>query len=230
MAGGPGEAAARGGFAMLIVLLLIMASAVGLVLVRGHGPATHAVFLRRAALTFMCVSSALIGLFVIGETFDNPGGWRAVGLVALWLVPMAALSVLAWFRPGWAVPVLAVLTAGAVALAIWFAIDPAWWRALEGGAGPLRAVGAFALSLPLGLLGWRRAAWGGALLLVLGVVPAAAGAAAMGMASVSLTVVAAPAMLAGVLYAGAEVLARRAGRGAGRGANPSGKVGLAGRG
>jgi hypothetical protein len=67
-------------------------------------------------LTIMAmVLAGLFGLlavmFTAGETFADPGGWEAVGLTALWLVPLIVLLGLALARPSVAQPVLEALTA-----------------------------------------------------------------------------------------------------------------------
>jgi hypothetical protein len=192
----------------LVILLVVIAAAA--FLMRGRGPAASARFLRRTGLTFICATTLFIGLFVAGETFTDPGGWKAAGLVALWLVPMAGLSVLAWYRPGWATIPLAILTAGTIALAVWFAADPGGWRAFEDHTGPVRALVSFAITLPIGLLGWRKPVAGGVLLLVLGIAPVAVSAAGSGFGAVSLTAISIPPVLTGLLYLFAELIGRRA--------------------
>ncbi len=192
---------------LVIVLAVIAAAAF---LMRGRGPAAGARFLRRTGLTFISATTLFIGPFVAGETLADPGGWKAAGLVALWLVPLAGLSVLAWYRPGWATIPLAGLTAGTIALAVWFAADPGGWRAFEDHTGPVRALVSFAITLPIGLLGWRKPVTGGVLLLVLGIVPVAVSAAGSGFGAVSLTAISIPPVLTGLLYLLAELIGRRA--------------------
>lgn len=58
----------------------------------------------------MALSTLLAGAFTVGETFADPGGWKAAGLVASWAVPLLVLAMLAWYRPGWAAPACVVLT------------------------------------------------------------------------------------------------------------------------
>ena len=193
---------------LLAVLAVVIA--VAAFLMRGQGPAAHAMFLRRTGLTFICVSTLFIGLFVAAETFADLGGWRAAALIALWLLPMAALSALAWYRPGWATVPLTLLTSGTIALAIWFAADPGAWSAFEDRTGPVRAVVSFAITLPLGLLGWRRPVTGGFLLLVLGLAPVTVAAIGSGFGAASLTAVSTPPVLTGVLYLVADIIRRQA--------------------
>ena len=194
----------------LFFLLLAAVIAVAAFLMRGRGPAAHAMFLRRTGLTFICVSTLLIGVFVAAEALSDPGGWRAISLIALWLLPMAGLSALAWFRPGWAAIPLAILTAGTIALAIWYAADPGGWRDFENSIGPVRALVTFTITLPVALLGWRRPVTGGVMLLVLGLAPLAVSALGSGFGAASLTAVSTPPVLTGVLYLFAELTGRRA--------------------
>jgi hypothetical protein len=123
-------------------------------------------FLKWAGFILMVLSTFLAGAFVVGETLSDPGGWKAAGLVAAWAVPLFALAMLAWYRPGWAVPVFAVLTAAVIGASIWFAVSPR-------GKGPADAVLTFTLAAAIALLGLKRTAAAGVLLLVVGIVPVA---------------------------------------------------------
>lgn len=58
-----------------------------------------------------------------GETLADPSGWRGLGLVALWLMPLLVLSVLAYARPAAAVPILAVASLVPVGLGVWALVD-----------------------------------------------------------------------------------------------------------
>ena len=99
-------------------------------------------------------------LFVAGETLADPGGWQAVGLVAAWAVPMAALVLLALRRPAiagrllpWALGVASVL----------LLVDAA--GAYPRDTGPVGTITMFAVAVPCGLLGLHRALRAGMLLL-----------------------------------------------------------------
>ena len=120
--------------------------------------------LKWAGFIVMALSSFTAGAFIVGETFGDPGGWKAVGLVAAWAVPLVVLVVLAWYRPTWAVPVFAVLTAAVIGMSIWLAVNPR-------GKGPTAAILTFALAAPITVLGLKRTGVAGALLLVVGIVP-----------------------------------------------------------
>ena len=185
----------------LVILVAAIVAAAGVVaLLRRHrAPVTLAAFFRSTALAFTAACTALIGLFLAGDTIVDPGGWKAAGLIALWLVPLAALALLAWWQPGWATAVLAVLLAGVVALAGWYAADPAGWVAYENHHGPVRGVVSLVLLLPAALAGRRRPLTGAVLLLVLGLVPTVIAAAAAHLA-VSFAVISGPAVIGGFLY------------------------------
>ncbi|MGC9974227.1 MAG: hypothetical protein ABSC36_02395 [Gaiellaceae bacterium] len=140
---------------------------------------------------------------------SDPGGLRGAGLVALWTVPWAVLAVFAWFRSERATAVLEFLTAAVVVLAVWFALDPGGWRSFENAHGPVRAIGVFALMLPLALLGWRRPRVAGWMLLIVGLVPVLAASVSRGAGHASMMAVGAPAAIDGILYLLSSVLVIR---------------------
>jgi hypothetical protein len=195
--------------ALLPFGLLLVAVLLGALLVRGGAPARQAHLLRRAGFVAMAVFAVLVGAFVIGETLDDPGGWRAVGLVAAWLVPLAVLAALAWRRPDLATWVLGGLTGVVVIGAVWFAVDPQAGRSLENDVGPVRALAVFVVSVVLGVLGLARTGLAAVLLLVVGLVPVLAGTLGRGGMS-SLSAASLPALLTGVLYLASALAARGA--------------------
>lgn len=197
---------------MLVFLLVIaVAAAFALVLAGGGDRAKRSLFLRRTALAAMSVSTALIGLFIASEALTDPGGWRATALVSAWLVPLAALSVLAWYRPAWAGAVLGAAVAGAAALAIWFAVDPGGLRAFEDHTGPVRAVLTVVLAMPVTLFGWHRPISGAVMLLVLAMVPPAVSLIGSSHGEPSLLAVSTVPVFAGLLYLAAGPLSPRPG-------------------
>ncbi|HEX6870906.1 MAG TPA: hypothetical protein VF163_07395 [Micromonosporaceae bacterium] len=159
----------------LLVVLVLAGAPIVVAYFRPVPPARRARYLRRSAMVVAFGVTILGGLFIAGETFDDPGGWPAVAAMAGGLVPLIALALLAWYRPALAVPTLAVLTAALVALNAWMVVvGPRTWRTWEDNLGPLRAIDAFVLLLPLALLGWRRALAAGLMLLVAAVAPVVA--------------------------------------------------------
>jgi hypothetical protein len=193
------------GFPLLIVLV-----GAGVVFFIRHGErAQRARFLRRAGFGLMACISFIIAAFVIGETFTDPGGWEALGLVCLWFVPLLGLGALAWFRPAWATWVFSGLIAVAIGASVWFAVDPEGWRRFEDRNGPIRSIGVFALSAAVTFLAVKRTRVAALMLLVLSAVPIAVSSLSTmgsGLGSVSLMVVSSPAFVAGGLLLWSSLL------------------------
>jgi hypothetical protein len=181
-----------------------------------------ATFLRWSAFGLLAVFGLLGSLFVIGETMTDPGGVRAVLLVAAWLVPMvvACLICLLWPRIGsWVAGVALGLIAG---LWAWYAIAPETWDTFMDERGPVIGIATFALGLPLAFLGLhepRRAGW---MLLLAGVIPIAGKALEItgsgdslgrgglgGLLSSSGTIFAVPFLVSGALFLISGLLRRR---------------------
>jgi hypothetical protein len=186
---------------VLLVPLLVIGVVAATVLQRRYGRVEAGRLLRILGMGLAVAFSAFAGIFIAGETFDDPGGAAATGLVAAWLVPLAALSLLAWRWPRVAGVVLGVGVAMVVAVGVWYALDAHTWRTFEDGHGPVRAVAVFALALPLSLLAWKRPVLGGGLLLVVSLVPGVlallAGGGGAGGSTVAVT---SPVALIGVLF------------------------------
>jgi hypothetical protein len=185
------------------------AAAVLLILAWLRTAADRALFLRRAGLVLMAVFTVVGAAWIAAEASADSGGWQAAGLVATWLVPLAVLLAVSWYRTDFAVVLLSALTAVAVGIGIWFAVDPEPWRAFEHDNGPVRAVVTFVLAAPIALLGWTRPRSAGELLLVLGVVPVVLAAAGTLSGLGSLIAVSVPPTLTGTLYLLADTLAKR---------------------
>lgn len=120
--------------------------------------------LKWVGFTVIALSTLIAAIFIVGETVTDPGGWKAAGLVAAWAVPLAVVAALAWYQPGWAIPVFAVLTAAVIGMSIWFAVSPR-------GKGPTDAILTFALAAAIAVLGLKRTGVAGVLLLIVGIVP-----------------------------------------------------------
>ncbi len=174
---------------IVVVVVIVLALRRGRISARAY---------RQLGFAVSAVLGAVFGLFVAGETFTDPGGLAAVGLVALWLVPLVVLGWLAWARPDTASPILVAALGLVVAASIWYAVDPAGWRAFEDDHGPVRGVAAFVLGLALAVYGLRRTRSAGILLVVLGLVPVLA--AGSGHVQPSLFVLTSPALVTGLLY------------------------------
>ena len=207
------------GFLIIVVIVLLAAAFV----VRQPDPARRARILRGAGFGVMALVTAVFGLFVTGEAFTDPGGWTALGLVAAWALPLAVLAALAWYRPGWAARLFAVLIAAVVGVSVWFAVDPQGWRVFEDRHGPIRAIISFVLAAAVALLGLKRTAVAGVLLLVLGVVPVVVSSLGSRLGFASLTVVSSAPLIAGVLYLWSAALAGRSASPGGTQAGPEGR-------
>ncbi|MGE5290108.1 MAG: hypothetical protein ACM3ML_23560 [Micromonosporaceae bacterium] len=183
-------------FPLLVTMIVV---AVIVLLVR-RDPAKRAVVFKRAGFAVMAAFTLFFGLFIVGETFDDPGGWKALGLVSAWLVPLAGIALVAELRPGWAVPMFAALITVLIGLSIWFAVSPAEWRAFENGNGPIRAIVTFVVAAGVAVLGLKRTAAAGVMLLVLGIVPLAVASVGSLAGTGSLAVAASAPVITGILY------------------------------
>ncbi|MGZ4438206.1 MAG: hypothetical protein ACXVWU_13245 [Nocardioides sp.] len=126
--------------------------------------------LRYVAFGAMALFGLLGTMFVAGYAFDDPGGWAALGMTALWVVPMLALCAFAWRRPERAGPVLVGVSAAVLAFGLvdaLFAVVPrdAW--------GPVTGISVFALGVALAFLGLRRALLAGTVMVVVALTQAA---------------------------------------------------------
>jgi hypothetical protein len=189
----------------IIAIIVILAV---VFLTRQPDPQKRARILKRAGFGVMAFITALFGLFVVGETFTDPGGWEALGLVAAWAVPLAALAGVAWYRPDWATRLFSVLIAAVIGASVWFAVDPQGWRVFEDRHGPIRAILSFVLAAAVAVLGLQRTAVAG-LLLVLGVVPVVVSSLGSRLGLASLAVVGSAPLIAGVLYVWSAAVAGR---------------------
>jgi hypothetical protein len=99
----------------------------------------------------------------------------------------------AWYRPGWAVPVCVALTGVLIGTSIWFAVSPR-------GKGPTEAIFIFALAAAVAVLGLQRTGVAGVLLLVVGVVPFLVSSLGRGHVLSSLAVVGFVPIVTGILY------------------------------
>ena len=200
----------------MLVALLLVTAVLALLGLRHREPARRAIALRRAGLGWTLAFAVVAGLFVAGETGLDPGGWAAFWLDLSWLVPMLALTALAWWRPAAAAPVLVAATA------LGLVSDAVWTLAKEPGRGfdaPAGAISMFAVSVAVGVLGWHRprlAAW---LLGVVAVVPSVVEALGTdvplkGLLGGSTAAGTVPFLVAAVLYALATWQQGRTGRAA----------------
>ena len=191
--------------ALVLVVLLVL---VIIYFARHREAFLRVRFLRRAGFRLMAMSTVVFGLFLVGETLSDPGGWEGVGLVVLWIVPLALLCLLAWFRSKVAGWVFAAMVAAVVAMSVSFAIDPSGWRAFENDHGPVRAVVIFVLAAALAVWGLRRTARSAVMLLVVGILPTMVSGIARG-GFPSLAAASFAPVITGLLYLASAQLDRR---------------------
>jgi hypothetical protein len=120
---------------------------------------------RRTAFGLMVAVTVLFGLFAAGYAFEDPGGWQAFGIVAAVVVPMLALTFVAYRWPQVATVLLAL---GLVLVATLAVLDTQGegGRELVRQMGPVSALNLLMLGVPMATLGLRRPLAGG--LLVVG--------------------------------------------------------------
>lgn len=201
-------------FAVTIYLaasaLIVVAAVMGIASLRKLDRSARAKALVWTAAAIMAVFTVFAGLFISGYAVVDPGGIEGIALIASWTAPLAALAALAWLRPSWAVPVLTVLTALLVAAGTWFAVDSASWRAFENANGPVRAVAVLIVAFPSAVLGLRRTAVAGWLLVAAGFGPVALSALGSLAGVVSLSAISVIPLITGLLYLVAARMTRTA--------------------
>ena len=201
-------------FAVTIFLaaaaLIVVAAVMGIVSLRKLDRPARARALTWTAAAIMAAFTVLAGLFISGYALTDPGGAEGITIVLSWAVPLAALAVLAWLRPAWATPALALLTALLVVAGMWFAMDSPSWRAFENANGPVRAVAVLVIALPAAVLGLKRTAAAGWLLVALGIGPIAFSALGSLAGVVSLSAISVIPLITGLLYLAAARMSRSA--------------------
>ena len=190
------------------ILLLILVVGIGLMLLQ-RDRAKRGRLVKRVGVVVMAFATFIFAAFVVGESFQDPGGWKAAALVATWAVPLVLLGALAWFRPDTATRVLAALVVVVIGVSVWFAVSPAGWRSFENGNGPVRAIGVFALAAAIAFLGLKRARAAGVMLLLLGIVPVAVSSLGSNLGFVSLVMASAAPVITGALYLWSSALTDR---------------------
>ena len=122
-----------------------------------------ATVLRYTAFGLMALFGVFGGLFAAGYAFEDPGGWPAAGMTALYVAPTLALSWLALALPRTAAPVLVA----ASVLVLGFSVLDAALRVVPRDAwGPAAAIAVLALGFALAFLGLHRPTLAGTLLVV----------------------------------------------------------------
>ena len=156
---------------IILALAAIVVVAVVMVMTREKAPQRRATALQRAGAAVMAVFTLLAGVFIAGYALQDPGGNTGLLITAAWVLPMLILAVAAWFWPAPTAPLLLALTASFIAACVWLAFDPAALREFISENGPVIAVSVVALSFPAAVLGLKRTALAGWMLVALGALP-----------------------------------------------------------
>ena len=145
----------------------------------------------------------LVTLFVGGDAVTDPGGWAGIGGTIAWVLAMLGLSVLALYRPAAAMVVMAVAACAPVAFGVWSMVDYGAAHAWEDSHGPLSLVLVITVCVPAGVAGLVHPRAAGYLMLTVSVVPlvlTAVGAASHFYEPLSVGLLIAPLVAAGVLF------------------------------
>ena len=156
---------------LAVAAVVVVAVVLGVVLNRQKDPQRRATALTRTGAVLMAVFTVFGAAFIGGYAMEEPGGSAGLTMLLAWAAPMLVLAALAWFWPAGAAPLLVALTAAFVALCVWFAVDSTMARSFQEVNGPVLAVGVVALAFPAAILGLKRTALAGWLLLALGALP-----------------------------------------------------------
>ena len=138
---------------------------------RDKDPQQRATVLTRTGAAIMAVFTVLAGIVIVGDSLQDPGGNAGWLITLAWVVPMLILAVAAWFWPAPTAPLLLALASAFIAACVWLAFDPAALRSFVSENGPVIAVSVVALAFPAAVLGLKRTALAGWLLVALGVLP-----------------------------------------------------------
>lgn len=127
--------------------------------------------LRQSALALTLGFVSLVTLFVGGSAVTDPGGWAGIGGTAVWVLALSGLSLLALYRPGAALVVLAVAAFAPLAFGVWSLVDHGAAHDWEDSHGPLSLVLIVAICAPAGVAGLFRPRAAGYLILTVSVLP-----------------------------------------------------------
>ncbi|MGZ5400047.1 MAG: hypothetical protein ACXWDM_08535, partial [Nocardioides sp.] len=145
----------------------------------------------------------LVTLIIGGSAVTDPGGWAGIGGTSAFVLVMLGSSLVALYRPGAALVVLAVAACAPVAFGVWSLVDYGAAHDWEDGHGPLSLVLVVALCAPAGVAGLFRPRAAGYFILTVSVVPlllAAVGAASHFYEPLSVGLLLAPLVASGVLF------------------------------
>ena len=124
-----------------------------------------------AGFSIMAAFGGFVVLMLAGESIQDPGGWRSVGLIGSWLVPLIVLCLLGYYRPEIGLPVLAVAALAPVAFGVLLLLDYDRWREFEDSVGPVSLVLSLVVDIGLACAGLHRPWAAGWLMLAVTIVP-----------------------------------------------------------
>jgi hypothetical protein len=159
--------------------------------------------LRWSALAVALGFVGLVTLFVGGDAVTDPGGWAGIGGTAAGVLVLLGSCALAWWRPGIALALLAVVACAPLAFGLWSLVDYGAAHDWEDSHGPLSLVLVLAVCAPAAVAGLFRPRAAGWLILAVTVVPlllAAVGATSHFFEPLSLGVLVTPLVVSGALF------------------------------
>jgi|SRR5665647_1835302 len=128
----------------------------------------------RAAFVLMMIYGAFAIVWVVGELLTDPGGPAGISISLSVVVAVVVLSLVAVRLPRLAPPLMGVAVALLLVFAVVEAMASVVPRASESvarGPGPVVAIAALVIAVPLAFLGLRSARLGGWLLVAAGMAP-----------------------------------------------------------
>ncbi|BCW70230.1 hypothetical protein [Arthrobacter sp. NicSoilB8] len=192
---------------VILALGAIIVFAIVIIMTREKDPQQRATVLLRTGAVIMAVFTVLAGIVIVGDAVQDPGGTAALLMTLAWVVPMLILAAAAWFWPAPTAPLLLALSSAFIAACVWLAFDPAALRTFISDNGPVIAVSVVALAFPAAVLGLKRTALGGWLLVALGVLPLLITLIARSGPVGSLTAASVVPLIAGISYVAAARMA-----------------------
>ncbi|MGO4805608.1 hypothetical protein AB4089_10815 [Arthrobacter sp. 2MCAF15] len=193
---------------VILALGAIIVFAIVVVRTRDKDPQQRSTVLLRTGAAIMAVFTVLAGIVIVGDSMQSPGGTAAMLITLAWVVPMLILAVAAWFWPAATAPLLLALSSAFIAACVWLAFDPAGLRSFVSENGPIIAVSVVALAFPAAVLGLRRTALAGWLLVALGVLPLVITVIARSGPVGSITAASVVPLIAGISYLASARMAR----------------------
>jgi hypothetical protein len=110
--------------------------------------------------------SVLVSIFIIGETFADPGGWDAVLLNLQWIVPLIALLIIAQTNPRISSFIFIAIASVIVGMAFTQIIWTREWQGLKFPRGPIIGIATMVLCVSLAVWARHRSSIAGFLMVI----------------------------------------------------------------